>query len=667
MARAFPLVNAFTAGELSPRLYGRVDYDRHQNTARKIENLKVYPQGGVRRRGGSVYVAALKSSAAKGRLMPFEFSDQQAYVVQAENLVFRYLTEGAQLISGTPVETVTPYLTAQLFDLQHAQVADVMTITHPSWCPRELSRTSATAFALGRVAFEDGPYLAENLTSALAASTATLTFGATSGSTTCTASSALFAATDTTGTNGTGDMDRHIRVYDGTTWHWAKITAYTSTTVVTVSLQSTLGSVGPHSRWRLGSFSSTTGFPRAVTFFGNRRFFGGTTAQPMTVWGSAVDDYPYFSPSSDDDGSLDMTLAGRKANPIRWLAASSESLFVGTTGQEYEIAAPNGAALTPSNRTAKPQTNKGSAAVVPVEIDNVLAFVSRDGRKVHEISFDYNTETHIAPDLTLISEHVTAGGIVQMDVARTPENEIFAVRNDGEMPCCSFLRNERVLAWRRYIAGGAFSGGQAVIESCCVIPAASGIGYVDQLWWIVKRTVNGSTVRYIEYLDDDRYTDSGLTSAGPASSVSGLTHLEGQEVAVRANGARLPNKTVSSGAISLGGTYSDIEVGLPFTHKLHVVPPDFGAQAGRALGQPKQIWSAVLMLQDSLGSTVNDDPILTRDSNDEMGSGPDTVTDFYAMAVDAGWRRDNVIEIEGDAPLPFGLNAIVFGQNVSEG
>ena len=114
MARVNAIQTAFTAGEFSPRMYGRVDFDKYRNAAKTIENMLVYPQGGVGRRPGSIYVAEVKSSAAKCRLGKFEFSDTQAYILEFGNTYMRFYTELGQLQSGGSAgEVTTTYTTAQ--------------------------------------------------------------------------------------------------------------------------------------------------------------------------------------------------------------------------------------------------------------------------------------------------------------------------------------------------------------------------------------------------------------------------------------------------------------------------------------------------------------------------------------------------------------------------
>lgn len=192
MARVAALVTNFTAGEISPRLEGRVDLAKYRDGCRIMNNMVPQVYGGVRRRPGTRFVAEVKDSARKTRLLPFIFSTTQAYIVEVGHLYMRFYKDGGQIVSGSPavpVEIATPYTEAQLADLQWVQSADVMWLTHPSHKPRKLSRTSHTSWTLTEADIRNGPFLTENAT------TTTLKLSAATGTgVTMTASASLFQA-----------------------------------------------------------------------------------------------------------------------------------------------------------------------------------------------------------------------------------------------------------------------------------------------------------------------------------------------------------------------------------------------------------------------------------------------------------------------------------------
>ena len=219
MTKASPALNNFTAGELSPRLDGRTDIVKYFQGSRKLENFTVHPHGGASRRPGTIFVRAVKTASAKTRLIPFEFNVEQTYALEFGNEYFRIHKDGGTVVSGgSPVEVTTVYTTAQLPDLKYVQSADVMYIVHPSHPVYKITRTSDTAWTFTQVDFRRGPMQDDNITDT------TLLANGRTGSVTVTASASLFVSTD---------VGRIIRLHDG----FAKITAFTSATVVTATVQ----------------------------------------------------------------------------------------------------------------------------------------------------------------------------------------------------------------------------------------------------------------------------------------------------------------------------------------------------------------------------------------------------------------------------------------------
>lgn len=153
-----PFYTNFTAGEVTEKLDARHDYDRYSNAASCIKNGVVQPQGGVTRRAGSAYIAAAKFPDERCRLVRFEFSVDEAYVLEFGNFYIRFFKDRAPLLDGgVPVEVVSPYSTDDLRELRFEQSADVMYIGHPSSLPRKLSRVTETEFRLDTIVFTPPP------------------------------------------------------------------------------------------------------------------------------------------------------------------------------------------------------------------------------------------------------------------------------------------------------------------------------------------------------------------------------------------------------------------------------------------------------------------------------------------------------------------------------
>ena len=280
--RLSPIINSFASGELSPRLMGRTDSPKYATGCEVMENFMALPHGGAKRRGGTRFINEVKNSAHTTRLIPFEFSVDQTYVLEFGNNYIRFYTNGGQVqASGSAYEISTTYTHSQVNELQFAQNADVMWIVHPSHKPRKLTRLAHATWTLVDEAFKKGPFLPVNQDESL-----TLTFASTSAATqNLTASASLFDAShvgtdwlvDTNPGNATGEVV------------WVRVNSVASATVANVTVKD-LGymptDTNPTNLWQEGAFSTHRGFPSAVVFYEQRLWYGGTSHKPQTLWGS---------------------------------------------------------------------------------------------------------------------------------------------------------------------------------------------------------------------------------------------------------------------------------------------------------------------------------------------------------------------------------------------
>jgi hypothetical protein len=507
MAKVSPLQNNFSGGEVSPLIWGRVDSDRYRLSLATCLNFIPLIQGGLIRRSGTYYVAEVKDSSKQVRLVPFEFSTTQAYIIEFGDQYIRFYRNNGQIESspGVAYEVSTPYLEADLFQLKFTQNADVLYIAHPSYAPRKLSRVAHTNWTLSTIDFLDGPYLPQNV------GATTLTPSATSGNITITASSATFASTD---------VGRLVRIKHSSTWGYATV-------------QSNFGATTAATIWRLGVWSATTGYPSCLTFHEDRLFFGGATGAPQRIDGSVSSDYENFAPTDTSgtvvaSNAVGFTLNANDVNVLRWLSSDEKGLLAGTVGGEWIVrAASINEALSPTNVTAKRATSYGSANVQPVQVGKAALFVQRAGKKLRDMQYYYDVDGFRAADMTLLSEHITEGGITQLAFQKEPQQIVWAVRGDGALLGMTYERDEESLkvGWHRHFIGGYGDAaqGNAVVESVAVIPAADGTR--DELWVSVKRHINGGVVRYVEYMnkifqgsdahEDAFFVDSGLTYDNP--------------------------------------------------------------------------------------------------------------------------------------------------------
>lgn len=662
MPRVSPAQNNFTAGEISPRLLGREDVARYGAGAAILENFRTMPHGGVTRRPGWQYVAETKSSNV-ARLFEFEQSVDAAYVIEATNLFFRFYRNSGQILSlGVPYEIATPYLTADLFELQMAQTADVMYIANRNYWPRKLTRTGDTSWTLTSVSFTDGPYLPNNATSI------TMTPSAATGAITITASSAYFVSTMAPVGTEPGAL---IRIKVGANpYGYARITGYVSPTVVNATVLSTFTAGGVASAvWAEGAWSTYRGFPRSVTFFEQRLYFGGTSYQPQTLWGSAVAAYEDFTPGTTDVDPVTYTIASRKMNAIQWLRGR-DVLFIGTAGAEYTAGDPT-QPLTPTNVRIIPQTSNGSMYLPPVETGNVLLFTSRSKRKVREMSFDFRDNSYRAPDNTILAEHITRPGLKQMAFAAEPDGLVFAVRTDGQSPVLTYDKEQEVVAWTRDTTQGE-------VESVACIPVdrSSGTEGYYQSWRSVKRIINGVTKRFVEFeaepfdesvdIEDAFFVDCGLRYSGAATAVfTGLDHLEGMTVAILGNGAVHPPQVVTAGQVSLSYPCTSGCAGLPYTSTLQTLPGIVGSPDGTAQGKKKR-WSKLkARLHRTVGLLINQQRLSMRTTGDAMTAPVQPFTGIKEVQ-SMGWDEEARVTIIQDQPLPATILSLFGTQSVED-
>ena len=579
MPRTTLALTSFVSGEFSPKMDGRTDFDKYSSGAKTMENFLVHPQGAATRRVGTQFIAEVKSSAAKTRLIPFEFSTTQTYILEFGNNYIRFFKDKGQILaSGSAYEISTPYLTAELFEIKFAQSADVMYITHPNHEVMKLSRTGHTSWTLAEVEFTDGPYLATNSTAT------TLTPASAS-----VATGVNITASAVTGINGgagfqTTDVGRIISFNSGK----AKITARTNTTVVVATITTAFTNTNATAAFNLGAFSNTTGHPSCVSFFEQRLVFAGTKDEPQTIFFSAAGDYENMTTGTNAGDAMVYTIAANQVNAIRYMKAV-RTLVVGTTGGEYTVSADGtDASITPTNITIKRQSSYGSANVDAIPAGNAILFLQKARRKIRELQYNFDSDGYQAPDLTILNDSATNSGINEMVYQQEPGSIIWCVRDDGVLAALTYQRSENVIAWSRHIFGGVFGTGDAVCESAATI---SGDLTEDEVWVIIKRTVNGATKRYVECFSDFdfdetdptdfKFLDSHLSYSGSSTStLSGLSHLEGQAVSILADGSVHANKTVSSGAITLDRAVTKACVGLSYDSILQTMRIEGGAAEG---------------------------------------------------------------------------------------
>ena len=658
MARSAPALSTFTAGEISPRLEGRVTISKYKEGLSELTNMIVHPHGGVTRRPGTEFLGEVKNSANFTRLIPFEFKTSDTYALEFGDSYMRVFRNGLQVLdSAKTISAITQANPGVLTSTSHGYSnGDEVFLSNSSAMTELTSRN----------------YLVANVTT----NTFTLTdlFGNAIDTTSFTAfdsgvtTSRLFQITTPYGPTDLPNLrfaqsaDTMYLVHPDYAIRTLTRTDHNAWTLSTASI---VGAPSPNLN------NAADNYPSVVTFFEQRLVFGATNNNPQSLWFSKSADYLNFTVGTNDNDALIYTIASNKVNAIRYLSAT-RILTIGTAGGEFVLTTTNGGPVTPTATVIRKYSNYGTTDTEPVQVADVTLFIQRGARKVREFQYagDINTNAYVAQDITILAEHITEGGLTEFAYQQAPESIIWALRNDGTLLGLTYRREEEVYAWHKHVIGGTFGSGQAVVESIMTLPTDSG---EDNLYMIVKRTINSVTKRYVELLKPfdfgsssttSFFIDSGLAYSGSAiSSTSGLFHLEGQSVKILANGATHPDKTVSSGGITFDFSVTSAAIGLGYTSAMQTLRLEAGSADGTSQGKPKRIHAVTLRLDKTVGleigtDSTNLDRIFFRDDSMNMDTAIPLFTGDKEIEFPGGFDDDAKLYVRQDQPLPMTILAL---------
>lgn len=528
----------WTLGEISPRAFGRFDPDKpiYKNGAAIIENWLITQAGGLMYRPGTGYAGTIKDQTQSVRFERFRYSTDQEYILEIGNIYMRFwaIEDGilVQVLDGSnnPLEIVSPFLQADIRELEMANKADVMYIVHPNYYPHKLIRTAANAFTIANVPFVRGPFLDVNITAT------TITPSSATGATTLTASTAIFQA---------GHVGSLWRVKSGV----VKITVFTDSQHMNGTVQAEpngtagdLGTTSAETDWQEGSFSAVRGYPAAVTFHEQRLLYGGTIYERQKFWASVVatyDDYAVGSASDSDAWTYE--IASNVVNDIRWMS-SDTALKFGTGGGTITANDQGTAGITASS---PPQiiidTDYSVQHIEPERIGGYFFYIQANSFNLRQLVFNLIESRDKSEDMCLISDHILrdGGGCLQIARQQSPCDRIWAIRADGQLAVFTRNVDQQVQAWGRLIAGYT-SNGPGSFETIAILPQDS---QDDLICVVVKRIVNGVTKRFVEYFTYENFIydwepvrlDASLSIDNPIT-VSAITNASPGVITATAHG-----------------------------------------------------------------------------------------------------------------------------------
>jgi hypothetical protein len=881
---------SFAGGELSPEMFGRIDDVKFQTGAAKLRNFIATPQGPAENRPGTAFVAEVKDSTKRTRLIPFTYSTTQTMVLEVGNQYIRFHTQGATLQAGSPAayngatayvigdlvssggtnyyciaattgnaptnatywyplpssayEIPTPYLEADIPTIHYVQSADVLTLVHPNYAPRELRRLGATTWTLSTISFvapvavPAAPTVtasrgdALNITGITQANPGVITTVGNHG----------FAVGDSIYVNG-GTMTQlagfylvnsvpaantlSVKAYDtGVPVNTTTYTAWSSGGfvqfgdksldfdnyyVVTAIAQNAvdesaaspsgnvinnLNAIGAKNTisWSavsgalryniykrqsglygyIGQTASTSfdddniapdmgitppivetpfvgagNYPRAVSYFEQRRIFAGTNNAPQTMWmtrSGTESDLSYTLPSKDSD-RINIRVAAREANTINHIVPLTQLLLL-TSAAEWRVSPVNSDVLTPSTISVRPQSYIGANDVQPEIVNNTVVYCAARGGHVRELGYSWQASGFVTGDLSIRAAHLFDDlDITDMCYSKAPQPILWFVSSNGNLLGLTYMPEQQIGAWHQHDTDGLFESTTAVAE-----------GSEDRVYVIVKRTIGGVTKRYVERmasrqittLEESFFVDCGLTYDGnnatattvtvsggttwgpsdvltitassaifqfPSTStpptdindaivltdaagnkyrlriigtssttvatarvdvtlpvalrntattvwgfardtVSGLSHLEGKTVSILADGAVQPQRTVSSGSVTIDRAAVVIHVGLPYESDLQTLPAVMSLD-GYGQGRYKNVNKAYIRVFKSsgifIGPTADRLVEAKQRTTEPYGTPPSLKSDEIDVDLKPAWRAGGQVYLRQADPLPLSV------------
>lgn len=394
-----------------------------------------------------------------------------------------------------------------------------------------------------------------------------------------------------------------------------KVKQYLSPTQVTVEVIKDLWSTDATTLWSEGAYSDHRGWPRSGTIHEQRLVLAGSGDELDTIRASRFDGFFDFTVLTSDDGALAFRAASEESNAIMWVKGFGNGLAFGTVADEwFATSGSEGKILTPTNppRVNK-ETHAGSAPTQAVIVGDGLLFLNNDRQGITEFSYSFSDNKHVKQSMTQIASHLMKSGVKQWAVQRQPESVLWCVMNDGRLCSFTYDRQQNVVAWAEHITDGLF-------ESVSVVYGGS--LNADEVWFVVKRTIDGDDVRYVESFDKETarhrfegeedelcYCDSSLliTNETPQTVITGLDHLEGEDVVVLADGIVL-TATVASGSITLATAATKVRVGLAYEALWQGLWLDAPLQDGSAQDRRQRTAKAMLVCLQTGGMEYHPDP-----------------------------------------------------------
>jgi len=471
-----------------------------------------------------------------------------------------------------------------------------------------------------------------------------------------------------TGGYGSGLAVVTVSYVNGTSTGIVKVTSYINTQQVEAIVLNDLGNVSPTSDWYEGAWSGRRGYPSAVGFFEGRLFWAGKDK----INGSVSDAYESYDDDVEgDSGPISRSIGFGPVDRINWILPLVR-MVVGTEGAELTVMSSSfDEPLTPTNFGLKSASNQGSAAVPAVAIDSDGVYAQRNGTRLFMLKQNENGY-HESLHLTELTPEICEPGIVRIAVQRQPDTRIHVVRSDGKVAIMVSSKAEDVSGFILFETDG-------VVEDAWVLPGT----IEDKVKYLVRRTINGQTRRFIEQyaLERDcqggtlnKQADSFVTYSGASTNIIPAAHLEGKQVIVWADGKDFsPDDgdgvqtlyTVTGGVVTLGQNVTNAVVGLPYAGQYKSVKLAYASEGGGLL-KTRKINHCGLVLHNTHNRALKYGGAFDRMDRMPLEMNGATVGadeiwshhDESPFEFDGVWNTDSRLCLEATAPRPATILAL---------
>lgn len=609
---------SFASGELAPTFYARADlalYGRGLSTAL---NYYIMRAGGAQSRPGTTYKGTTKASGF-ARLVPCVFDEDQNYLLEFGDEYVRFWRDGSPIsgtvigawanatvyaagivvshsgtnyvslqahtsatandrpndgtnrldywhaLTGTTYELPLPYTTqTEVREMQHAASVGVLRMAHRTYARRKLTRVSDAQWSLAEIASAptiDFPLnLISDATPGAVVSWVVTAYDSVNGL------ESLASAPVSGDTEPASPADIFTQSWDavaGATSYrvykslngsvYGYVTEQTALSWIDTGALTINTSRTPPEQ--VADLSSAGDYPGVLGSYQQRILVSGSTNEPDTVRASKAgspDDFTVSTPLQDDDAVSWRMTGERLVRPRHFLEVARRLVQFSSTGEEA-IGGDESGILSPGAVNPQRISANGSATYPsPLPVNDSALYVQARGGVVRDL-----LAGEAGSDLTVTAQHLVDGyTILEWCYQQTPHSIVWAVRDDGVLLSLTYQRETGVLAWARHVTDGA-------VESVACVPE----GDEDAVYLVVNRTINGSTVRYIERLALRSAAIAALVACDASATISGVHPHDTLSLDFTGSTYTIPTNTTSN-VVATGsggsGSFTSADVGRTF-------------------------------------------------------------------------------------------------------